>query len=373
MKSTDLMANLQDMDFNARIENLRNSFPSDIDALVVSHLTNVRYLCGYTGSNGTLVITRDSIDFISDGRYSTQSKEEIQSSGIQAEIHITKQGQGNWDYLNELLKNVKVIGLEADTTTWSMLKAFESHFEGKDFFPTTQLVEKLRLIKQPGEVDRIRAACRIADEAFEEVKGYLAELPTEKEFAAVLDRKMVDLGAQGNSFETIVACGTRGALPHARPTDAKIEPNQMIVIDFGCVVDGYCSDMTRTVSVGELSGDQQKMWDQVIESQKLGREFVKSGVTTKEVDTKCREFLDSQGVGKYFAHGTGHGVGLDIHENPRVSQVSETKLEPSMIITVEPGIYIEGLAGVRIEDTLCVTQDGAEVLTTAPKELVITS
>jgi len=276
-----------------------------------------------------------------------------------------------FDFLTDLIEVGTHIGFEADTLSYAGASRLIEHFDEATFEPTSNFIEDIRIIKDAGEVDRIRAACRIADEALEEVKEYLKEFPTEKDFAKALDRKMVDLGAEGNSFETIVACGTRAALPHAVPTDAKIEPHQMIVIDFGCMVDGYCSDMTRTLSVGEPDADQQKMYAQVLESQRLGREYAKSGVTAGEVDAKCRDFLNSEGVGEYFAHGTGHGVGLDIHEAPRVGGKVQDILQTGYIVTVEPGIYIEGKAGVRIEDTLCITEEGAEVLTTAPKELVV--
>jgi Xaa-Pro aminopeptidase len=368
--SQELLARLAPMDFSARIEAVRSQLGS-LDSLVVTHLTNVRYLTGYTGSNGTVVITKDSVSFITDGRYRTQSKEQLAQAGVDAEIYVTSPGQNNYSYLEKALSGLSSTGFEADTLSYSSAMKFINHFPSIDCEPTSQLVESIRIVKQPGEVDRIRAACRIADEALAEVSPMLTSLPTEKEFAEALDRMMKDLGAEGNSFDTIVACGQRAALPHAVPTDARIEPNQMIVIDFGCVVDGYCSDMTRTLSVGEVDHQQQEMFDQVMESQKRGREYARAGVTAGDVDDQCRSYLDEQGVGEYFAHGTGHGVGLDIHEAPRVgSNVSEV-LEPGYIVTVEPGIYIEGVAGVRIEDTLCITDDGAEVLTSAPKELVV--
>lgn len=358
------------MNYQERIDKLVLAMPEDIDAILITHLTNVRYLTGYTGSNGTVLVTPDDVVFITDGRYQTQSKEQLAEAGVGATIYVTAPGHNNNSFLAKHITS-QTIGFEADTLSYSAATAYMERFADATFRPTSNLVESLRIIKQPGEVDRIRAACRIADEALEEVKGGLKEFPTEKEFARTLDRKMIDLGAEANSFETIVACGTRGALPHAVPTDARIEPHHMIVIDFGCMVQGYCSDMTRTLSVGDVDDKQRQMYDQVMESQRRGREFARPGVTAGEVDSQCRDYLIEQGVAEFFTHGTGHGVGLDIHEAPRVGNKVDDILEPGYIITVEPGIYYAGSAGVRIEDTLHITSDGAEVLTTAPKDLVV--
>lgn len=370
-QSSELLSALTPMDYSGRADKVRAAFPEGIDALLVTHLTNVRYVTAYTGSNGIALITKDAMTFITDGRYRTQSKEELGAAGVTADILVSGPGQGPLSFLEQVITSGMRIGLEADTLSWGEANTYIDRFPDASFVPTHNVVENVRIIKEAGEVDRIRAACRIADDALAQCLPLLKEFPTEKEFAKALDRTMVDLGASGTSFDTIVACGTRGALPHAQPTDAKIEPNQMIVIDFGCMVEGYCSDMTRTVSVGQPDEKQQKMWDQVIESQKRGSNAVAPGAGVAEIDAQCRDYLAEQDVEKYFAHGTGHGVGLDIHEAPWVRAIGTEKVVPGNIITVEPGIYIEGIAGVRIEDTLCVTQNGAEVLTTAPKQLVI--
>ena len=370
-KSSELLANLSPMNISARANKVREAFTEGIDALVISHLTNVRYVSGFTGSNGLILLTDEKLVFITDGRYRTQSREQLESAGLDAEIFVTSQGEGPMQFLEKEISSGMRIGLESTTLSWSSANNYIDKFNDAQFIPTVGVVEKVRLVKESGEVDRIRAACRIADDALEMTLPMLLDFPTEKEFARALDRKMVDLGAQGNSFDTITACGARAALPHAVPTDAKIEPNQMIVIDFGCIVDGYASDMTRTVSVGQPDDRQIEMFDQVIESQRLGSEAVMDGAPVSSIDGACREYLKSCGVDQYFTHSTGHGVGLDVHEEPWVRGAGTGDCQSGNVLTVEPGIYIEGFAGVRIEVTLCVEENGAEVLTTAPKTLVV--
>jgi Xaa-Pro aminopeptidase len=370
-QSSDLLAALTPMNISPRADKIRAAFPDDVDALLVTHLTNVRYVTGYTGSNAMALITRDAMMFITDGRYKTQSAEELGAAGVKAEICVTYQGHSPNKYLEQIITGKMTVGLEADTLSWAAANSYQEHFAQSTFVPTSGIVEQIRAVKEPEEVDRIRAACRIADDALAEIMPRLKDRMTEKEFATLLDRTMIDFGAEAMSFDTIVANGPNGAMPHAQPSDRVIEPKQMTVIDFGCVVDGYCSDMTRTVSVGEPDERQQEMFEQVLDSQRLGREAVKPGVASGDIDNACRGYLDKQGVAEFFAHGTGHGVGLDVHELPYVRVINSETLKPGHIITVEPGIYYEGFAGVRIEDTLAVTEDGAEVLTTAPKTLVV--
>jgi Xaa-Pro aminopeptidase len=211
----------------------------------------------------------------------------------------------------------------------------------------------------------------IADEALAEILPTLHDGPTEQSFAALLEHTMRTRGASGASFETIIASGPNGAKPHARPTDRRIERGELIVIDFGCVVDGYCSDMTRTVSVGEPGPEARRVWEVVFASQHAGREAVRAGVSCRAVDRASRVVIEDAGWGDRFAHGTGHGVGLEIHEAPRVSAASDGTLQVGHVVTVEPGVYLPGLGGVRIEDTVVVGPEGAEALTGFPKHLVV--
>ena len=227
------------------------------------------------------------------------------------------------------------------------------------------------MIKESSEVERIRSACSIADDALGSLLPILGSGITERSFALALEVAMRERGADGNSFDPIVASGPNGAKPHARPSNRVIESGELVVIDFGCIVDGYCSDMTRTVSVGEPTPEARHMWEVVYESQVAGRDAVKAGVSAREVDQVCRDIIVAAGWGEAFAHGTGHGVGIEIHEDPRVSQASSATLVAGHVVTVEPGVYIPGIGGVRLEDTVFVTEGGCDPLTAFPKQLVV--
>ena len=262
------------------------------------------------------------------------------------------------------------LGLESEHVTWARQRLFaQSWFPGVELVPTTGLVEKLRSVKDDGELDRIAEAARIADAALERVRPALARRPSEVEFGRLLDYEMRCLGAAGPSFETIVASGPNAAKPHHRPGPRRIEGGEPIVLDFGAVVDGYCSDMTRTVWSGDLRDRELKRAVEVVAaSQAAGVAAVRSGVPCVEVDRACRAVIASAGWGDRFVHGTGHGVGLDIHEAPSVSAASTDTLCVGQVVTVEPGVYLPGLGGVRIEDTVVVTDDGCRSLTSTAKD-----
>jgi Xaa-Pro aminopeptidase len=266
------------------------------------------------------------------------------------------------------LRSAGRVGLEAEHVSWAAHGRYEAEwFPGSSLVATAGLVEDLRAVKDPGEIARIRAACSIADRALAEVRPTLLDRPTEREFARELDHRMRTLGATDTSFETIVASGPNGARPHHRPSDRTVVEGDLVVIDFGALVDGYCSDMTRTFVVGEPTPIQQRMLDVVTASQAAGVAAVAAGVAASAVDAACRSVIDEAGWGDAFTHGTGHGVGLDIHEAPRVARTSTATLVPGHIVTVEPGVYLEQHGGVRVEDTVVVTEGGAEPLTRAPK------
>jgi Xaa-Pro aminopeptidase len=346
---------------------------TDVDALLVTRLPNVRYLTGFTGSAGVVLVTADDLLFVTDGRYRTQAAEQLEAAGVDARVAITATGSSQREVLAGALaeSGVTRLGLEAHGVTWSQQRTFADWFVGSELVATEHVVEGLRITKEPEEIARIRAACAVADDALAELLPMLADGPTEQEFAITLERAMRDRGASGNSFDPIVAAGPNGAKPHARPSTRPIERGELVVIDFGCIVDGYCSDMTRTVSVGEPTPEARHMWDVVIESQQLGRDAVREGVTAAAVDDVCREVIVAAGWGEAFAHGTGHGVGLEIHEDPRVAGTSSATLASGYVVTVEPGVYLPGVGGVRIEDTLVVTDTGSDPLTLAPKVLVL--
>ena len=374
MSAPDL-SRLPPMRTGERVGRLRPALAAgtDVDALLVTRLPNIRYLTGFTGSAGVVLVTADDLLFVTDGRYRTQAAEQLEAAGVDARVAITATGSSQREVLAGALaeSGVTRLGLEAHGVTWSQQRTFADWFVGSELVATELVVEGLRITKEPEEIARIRAACAVADDALAELLPMLAGGPTEQEFAITLERAMRDRGASGNSFDPIVAAGPNGAKPHARPSTRPIERGELVVIDFGCIVDGYCSDMTRTVSVGEPTPEARHMWDVVIESQQLGRDAVREGVTAAAVDDVCREVIVAAGWGEAFAHGTGHGVGLEIHEDPRVAGTSSATLASGYVVTVEPGVYLPGVGGVRIEDTLVVTDTGSDPLTLAPKVLVL--
>jgi Xaa-Pro aminopeptidase len=368
---------LPPMDVGARLPRLRATFAgAGVDALLVTRLPNVRYLTGFTGSAAVLLVGPDETLFVTDGRYQEQSREQLDGAGVDARIEIAPTSASQRDLLGPAVGELAVdalarLGLEAHGVTWGQQRTYAEWFAGVELVPTDGLVEGLRRVKEPAEVARIRAACAIADGALAELLPTLADAPTERDFALQLEFAMRRRGASGNSFDPIVASGPNGAKPHARPTDRPIGRGELVVIDFGCIVDGYCSDMTRTVSVGDPGPDARRVWDVVAASQRAGRDAVRAGVECVAVDRASRDVIDAAGWGEAFAHGTGHGVGLEIHEAPRVAKTASGTLEVGAVVTVEPGVYLPGIGGVRIEDTLVVTVDGADALTEFPKDPVL--
>ncbi len=358
---------LPPMDVAARIERLRGALDdAGVDAVVVSELTNVRYLTGFTGSSAMVLVAPDRVLFVTDGRYTTQSEQQLSDSGVVAEIEISTAAPELT--IAGAASGIDRLGLEADSISWSAQRRWADELFDGDLVPTVGLVEDLRLVKDPGEAARIRAACAIADEALGSVRDRLADRPTERDFALELEAAMMRLGADDLSFETIVAAGPNGARPHHSPSGRQVAEGDLVVIDFGALLDGYHSDMTRAVAVGDVGDERRRMLDVVAESQRAGVEAVAAGVEAVEVDRVCRDVIEDAGWGDAFLHGTGHGVGLDIHEEPRVSSRSTATLEVGHVVTVEPGVYLPDLGGVRIEDTVLVTEGGCERLTLAPKD-----
>lgn len=359
-------AELTPMDVGSRLDALRSRFPElGVDALVVTNLTNVRYLCGFTGSSAVLVVRPDDAVFVTDGRYTTQSEHELSNAGVEAEIEISSEGPEV--AAAKAASSARRLGLEADSVSWASQRRWASELFDGELVPTRDAVEDLRLVKDAGEVARIRSACAIADGALQRVKGRLLDRPTEKDFARELEGEMMRLGAADLSFDTIVAAGPNGARPHHQPSDRPIAEGDLVVIDFGALVDGYHSDMTRTFCVGDVGPDRSRMVEVVTDAQAAGAEAVAAGVEAAEVDRRCRDVISEAGWSEAFLHGTGHGVGLDIHEEPRVSVRSAATLRAGHVVTVEPGVYLPDLGGVRVEDTVLVTDTGCERLTLAPK------
>ena len=351
----------------SRVEGLRALLESECDALLVTNLKNIRYLTGFKGSAALLLVTADRLLFTSDGRYGTQAAEQFQ---VEADFEIGLPSVQR-DAIVKAVSSCRRVGLESGSVTWAQKRAMAAEwFASAELVPTLGLVERLREVKDDGEVASIEAAAACADGALAALLPMLHDGPTEAEFALALDSEMRRRGASGPSFETIVASGPNGAKPHHRPSARRIEEGNLVVLDFGAVVDGYCSDMTRTVSVGEPDELSRRMWDVVRESQAAGVQAVSSNTAAVDVDTACREVIGAAGWGDRFVHGTGHGVGLDIHEAPAVGSTSADTLAAGNVVTVEPGVYLPDHGGVRIEDTVVVTDDGCRILTKSPKELV---
>jgi Xaa-Pro aminopeptidase len=367
-------AALPGMDVAARLGQLRDGFDAaGIDGLVVTSLTNIRYLTGFTGSAGLLFVLGDETVLLTDGRYTTQSSEQLAAVGVTARIEIAgAPEQARAGAAAVASARPAHLGLEAAHVSWARQRSFATDwFAGVDLQATVGLVEALRRVKDTGELARLALAASYADRALAEMRPMLAEGPTELDFGRALDHEMRRLGAEGPSFETIVASGPNSAKPHHRPTDRRIGAGEPIVLDFGALCDGYCSDMTRTVWVGDLAdADLRRAVRVVAESQAGGVAAVVAGVGAATVDQVCRDVIGAAGWADRFVHGTGHGVGLDIHEAPSVAATSVDTLHAGHVVTVEPGVYLPGLGGVRIEDTVVVTDGGNRPLTLSPKDLL---
>ena len=363
-------AALPPLEIVGRADALRSRLErSGCEALIVTKLENVRYLSGFSGSAGTLVVTPDALLLTTDGRYRTQAEEQLAAAGVEAEIVIGRP-DAQIEAIGKRCSAAARVGLESTDVSWATERRFADAMDGA-LVATRGLVEELRVVKDPGELARIEKACEIADIALAQVKERLLERPTENEFAAELEFEMRRRGAQGTAFETIVASGANSAMPHARPTDREIAPGDLVVIDFGARFDGYRSDMTRTLSIGEPSEEDRALIEAVFSAQRAGVFAVAPGVTGAQIDEAARSSLEGDGFGDAFLHSTGHGVGLEIHEAPAVAPGATDILAAGTIVTVEPGAYLAGRAGVRIEDTVVVTENGCRTLTKSTKDYIL--
>jgi Xaa-Pro aminopeptidase len=369
---TTTTAPLAPLDIAARMPRLRAWLgEQDVDALLVTRLTNVRYLTGFTGSAAMLLVARDASLFVTDGRYRDQSAEQLAAAGVDTRVEVGATMAAQRQLLVDAAASYRKVALEDHDVTWAQQRELADAFAHAELVPAGTPVEQLRRVKDAGEVDRIRAACAIADDAFQELAPQLGSGITERQFALMLEFAMRERGASAMSFDPIIAAGPNGAKPHASPSDRVVGRGEMVVCDFGCVVDGYCSDMTRTVSIGDPGPDARRLYDVVLESQATGRDAVAVGADCAAVDRASRDVIVAAGLGETFIHGTGHGVGLDIHEAPRVASSASDTLRDGDVVTVEPGVYLPGVGGVRIEDTVVVTPGGAVTLTLTPKDLVL--
>lgn len=339
------------------------------EALLVGDLDNIRWLTGFTGSNGWALLTPDEIVLVTDGRYGDQANAQLSQAGVEGRVRIGLSAAKIFDTLAEEVAPFGTVGFESAHLTYDQYQRFHNLFP-TSLVPVGGVIEAERRHKDDGEIARMAEACRIADRALSDVlsAGGL-EGRTEAEVRNQLEVRMRELGASGPSYETIVATGPiNAARPHHRPTDTVIEAGHTVIIDVGALYDGYHSDMTRTFIVGEPTADQLELYDVVLAAQRAGVAAVESGLSTSELDSVCRDAIAEAGYGDWFSHGTGHGVGLLIHEDPFINSSGDTRLQFGDVVTVEPGVYREGFGGIRVEDLVVVNDDGCRVLTTSPKD-----
>jgi Xaa-Pro aminopeptidase len=336
-----------------------------VDAMLVSFGPNLRYLSGFTGSNGSLLVLPDKAILFTDPRYTIQARQEAA-----CQVRIAK-GPLLLDVVAAIAKlGLRRIGYEPSKMTCEFFDSLKSRLPMKaSVEPVNGWVEKLRMLKSPDEIARIRRSVDTNSRAFEQAVTRVKPGMKEQDLAAELEYRMRRLGAEKPSFETIVAGGARSALPHAQPTVAALESGQLVVVDMGAVQDGYCSDMTRMLFLGSPSAKVKRTYRAVLEAQLAGLDAVRAGASTVRVDRAARQVLKGYGLDRAFVHSTGHGLGLEIHEPPRIAKREPSKLQTGMAITIEPGVYLEGFGGIRIEDTVVVTDKGCEILTQTSKDL----
>src|SRR5689334_10894593 len=336
----------------------------ELDALIVTDLVNVRYLTSFSGTNGAAVFSPDERLFYTDFRYLTQAAEQV--DGWEQRI-------AQVDLLGAIataLPDDARVGFDdAQMSVKSYEHLAEAAAESVELVPAGGLIEDLRAVKDADEIAAIRAAAELADCALEEVLERGLAGRTERDVALDIEFTQRRLGAEGASFPAIVAAGEHGALPHARPRDREIPRGTLVVVDWGCMLDGYASDCTRTYATGEVDPRDREVYDLVARAQEEALAAVRPGPTGKEVDAVAREIIDGAGHAEHFGHGLGHGVGMDVHEGPRLTTTSDTALQPGHVVTVEPGVYVPSAVSVRIEDLVVVTEDGHEVLSGLPKDL----
>jgi Xaa-Pro aminopeptidase len=338
---------------------------AEVDALLVTNFTNVTYLTGFTGDDSYLLVRDDGDAVLSDPRYTTQLGEECPD----LDHHVRRPGESIVKLVAKVLRRAKTrrLGIEGDSMTVSLRDQIADRLPKLEIHPTRGLVEDLRQVKNKGEIEQIRQAIWHAEKAFGVIRATLRPEKTEKEVADEMEYQLRLFGADRSGFPTIVAVGPRAALPHATPTEQQIGSADFVLIDWGAAGGQYRSDLTRVLVTGRISPKLERIYRVVLNAQRKAIAAIRPGAIAHHVDRAARRTIHQAGFGRYFGHGLGHGIGLDVHEAPRLAANSRTVLKPGMVVTVEPGIYLPGWGGVRIEDDVLVTRTGHEVLTTVPK------
>ncbi len=354
----------------SRIESaLAGLADAGVDALIVSNGSNIRYLTGFSGSNGTVVLANGRATLLTDSRYAERARDEVDAAGFSVDIIIAP-GAARGEVIR-LVEGAGSVGIEAAHVSWLDARSLIDDLGEDRVVPTNGIIELFREIKDDDEIGFMRRAALIADSSLFALLEDFGPGPTEREVARRLDQLVLDGGADGSGFDTIVASGPNSSRPHHQATERRLATGDLVIIDFGAEVRGYRSDMTRSFVLGEPSRRQRELLDGVHSSQQAGVDAIAVGVAASSIDDVCRSHLHDIGFGEWFTHGTGHGVGLDIHEAPSVSAKGTATLAPGHVITVEPGVYIPDYGGVRWEDTVVVTAKGAEPLTQSAKQPVV--
>jgi Xaa-Pro aminopeptidase len=357
--------------FARRLAQLRERMnKKHVDALLVSFLPNVQYLTGFSGTeqgDGVMLVTQGGSVLFTDSRYDIQAHEEVRASRVEIIKGGAFANAAKWSRRSRASR----LGFESDAVSYAGHRRLRELLPGARLVPVSGMVEALRMEKDEAEIEQIRKAVDAGSRAFTDALGMLRVGVTEFAMAAEIEYRMRLCGAEKPSFETIVAYGERAALPHARPSERKLRAGEFALMDLGAILGGYAGDMTRTVFLGNAPRKAREVYSAVLEAQLAAEEAVHVGVECSAVDAAARRVLDRRGFGKYFTHSTGHGVGREIHELPRIAPKQSMRLPEGAVITVEPGVYIPGFGGVRIEDVVVVRKHGPEVLTATPKELTV--
>ncbi len=350
-----------------KLQKVRASFEKlGIDGLLITSAYNRRYTSNFTGTSGVVLISKSEAKFITDFRYVEQAAK--QCKGFDIVKHTGPIPEEVAQQVKTL--GIKRLGFEQEHLTYASFKNYEE-VVGAELVPVSGAIEKIRLIKTEAEIKILKEAAEIADAAYKHILEFIRAGISELDVSNELEFFMRKAGATSSSFDIIVASGQRSALPHGVASDKIIEKGDFVTLDFGAYYKGYVSDITRTLAVGEPDAKLKEIYQVVFDAQQMGMDGIKPGMTGKEADALTRDYISSKGYGAYFGHSTGHGIGLEVHEGPALSFKSDLKLEPGMVVTVEPGIYIPGLGGVRIEDDTVITEKGNESLTHSTKELII--
>lgn len=362
--SAGIYLNLRSMSRIEKLKSLLNEL--SLDAFYITHIPNIRYISGFSGSSANIVITKNTDYFLTDFRYKEQSAKEV--SGFEIVINYN-----NLEEIKKIFSNdgIKSAGFEAKHLIYDSYENLKKLFDGISLTPLNNKIEELTVQKTGNEISKIKKAIDITDKAFNKILELIKPGISEKDVSAELTYVQKKLGAEKDAFDPIVASGWRSSLPHGIASNKKLEKGDPVTLDFGCVFEGFCSDMTRTIFLGQPSEELKKIYNIVFDAQKLAIEKAKPDISSKELDSASRNFISDRGYGDYFGHGLGHGLGIEVHEMPGINQRTDYILKNDSVITIEPGIYVPGAGGVRIEDDILLDENGCTVLNSSPKKLIV--